>query len=85
MRGPYRYLARALCDLASSGTCYRNEAGTWTKSPGESPGTRAYPARGFASRLPSPTATVEREGAKRGQVVVVEHWLDEILRKARQP
>jgi hypothetical protein len=28
---------------------------------------------------------VEREGAKRGQVVVVEHRLDEILRKTRQP
>jgi hypothetical protein len=25
------------------------------------------------------------DGAKRGQVVVVEHWLDEVRRKARQP
>jgi len=54
---PVDILPGAFCDLASSGTCYRNEAGTWTTS----------------------------HGAKRGEVVAVEHWLDEGLRKARQP
>ena len=30
-------------------------------------------------------AVQRADGAKRGQVVVVEHWLDELRRKEKQP